>query len=135
MKLYDIIFYASYKLGKKSKNFKDIPVLGGVIFVSSNIVLNLMTIMLFLDRFVNMHLVYLFSQPRYTPWKVISAILVVVLPLIYYSRGGRYKKIVEKYDKRKFVLPNWLIIVLSMVVSSGLLLLSGMFRNRDWIFG
>jgi hypothetical protein len=134
MKIYDIIFYASYKLGKKSKNFNDIPALGGVIFVSSNILLNIGAIALFLERLLKIS-IWNFSNERYSLGRVILGILIVILPMIYYSWGGRYKKIVEEYDKKNLLIPSWLIIVLSMVVSFGLLLLSAMFRNRDWIFG
>lgn len=133
MKIYNIIFYASYKLGVKSKNFNDIPVLGGVIFVSSNLLLNIGAIGLFIERLLKIS-IWNFSNERYSLGKIIFGILVVILPMVYYSWGGRYKKIVEKYDKKKLPIPNWLIIILSMTISSCFLLLAALFRNRDWIF-
>jgi len=133
MKIYDIIFYASYKIMKKSRNFDDFPVLGGVIYVSSNIILNLITVLIFLDRLININIQSFFSQPKYSLGKIISASLIVILPMVYYSWKGRYKKIIQYYDNKKMI-SNWLIIILSIIVSFVLLLLAGMFRNRDWIF-
>jgi len=133
MKIYDIIFYASYKIMKKSRNFDDFPVLGGVIYVSSNIILNLITVLIFLDRLININIQSFFSQPKYSIGKIISASLIVILPMVYYSWKGRYKKIIQYYDNKKMI-SNWLIIILSIIVSFVLLLLAGMFRNRDWIF-
>ena len=119
---------------KKSKNFDDVPVLGGVIYVSSNIILNFMAILIFLDRLIKLDIQSFFNQPKYSLGKIISASLIVILPMIYYSWKGRYKKIIKYYDNKKMI-PNWLIIILSMTISFILLLLAGMFRNRDWIFG
>jgi len=91
MRIYNIIFYASYKIMKKSKNFDDFPVLGGVIYLSGVILLNLVAVLIFLDRIFNLNIQSFFLQPKYSIGKVISSTLIVVLPMIYYSWKGRYK--------------------------------------------
>lgn len=118
---------------KKSKNFDDFPVLGGIIYVSVCLLLNLGAVLFFFERLLNISLLN-FSQERYSFGKIVSATLIVILPMIYYSWKGRYKKIIEYYDKKKKT-PNWLIIILSITISFLLLLLAGMFRNKDGIFG
>ena len=133
MKIYDLVFYASYRIMLKSKNFDDFPILGGVIFVSSCLVLNIGTILLLIERLLSVSIIS-FSQERYSFGKILSASIIVILPMIYYSWKGRYKKIVKYYDGKKMI-PNWLIIIIYMTVSFLLLLLAGLFRNREWIFG
>lgn len=133
IKIYDIIFYASYKIMKKSKNFDDFPVLGGVIYVSVCLLLNIGTVLLLLERIFNISLLN-FSPERYSIGKIIFATLIVILPMVYYNWKGRYKKIIQYYNNKKMI-SNWVIVIFFIIVSFILLLLAGLFRNRDWIFG
>ena len=71
-------------------------------------------------------------------FKMPFTVVLVLLLLWYYLYKNRYKKIVEKYnnienDFIKSVHPILVILVYS-IVSFGLVLLAGMFKNHYWIF-
>jgi len=132
MRIYNYLFYKSYLLAKQSKNFDDIPALGGIIFVVACLMFNLFTITMILDS-IGVIEESLFRKE----YKFIFSILLVVIVLFYYLYNGKYKKIIEYYKKKnveKVQLHPAVVIFIYYSISFGLLLLAGMYKNHDWIF-
>ena len=118
MKIYDLLFYASYKLAQKSRNFDNTPVLGGIVMVFTCIMINILTIFCLLANF---HIYTLqMSIHRYTVKKVLFLILVMTFLFCYYKWKGRYKRILAKYENKKTLHP-WLIIIIYWSISVALL--------------
>jgi hypothetical protein len=131
MKIYNLLFYASYKLAEKSGNFNDIPVLGGIVMLLPCVGFNLVTIGLLLEGF---HIYTIdTSGPRYSPGNILFVILLMAFLLLYYKWHDRYKQIVAKYDSRKTWNP-WLIVIIYSLLSGFIMFMAAFFETRVWIF-
>jgi hypothetical protein len=138
MWIYNFLFYKTFLLTQKSRNFDDTPVLGGILFIILCVMLNIFTILGFFDaigflKSIGLKTGITFSKPYRFPF----ALALVVLLLFYYQYKGRYKKIIEHYEgKTGFIMRlHPLIVILIYVVSSFLLLLIvAAFKNHDWFF-
>jgi len=132
MWIYNYLFYKSFVAAKKSKNFEDIPVLGGLMFLVLCIEFNFFTVLGFLEGLgVNTFDEYILK------YKWFFAFGLLGLLLFYYSYKSRYKKIIKYYDDRKdkmIQIPAFIVIIIYYLGSFGLLLLAGLYKNRDWIF-
>jgi hypothetical protein len=131
VKIYNYLFYKAYLSAKSSKNFDDIPTLGGIIFVVACLMFNIFTIALFLEG-VGFLEDYLFKEKYKYPF----VFLVVLIVLFYYLYKDRFKRIIEKYEeinKGKIQIPAFLVIIFYYFITFGLLLLAGLFRNHNWI--
>jgi hypothetical protein len=132
MRIYNYLFYKSYLLAKRSRNFDDIPALGGIIFVVACLMFNIFTITILLDS-----IGVIDEFPFRKEYKFVFSILLVAIVLLYYLYNGKYKKIIEHYEKKnveKVQLHPVVVIVVYYLISFGLLLLAGMYKNHDWIF-
>jgi NADH:ubiquinone oxidoreductase subunit 6 (subunit J) len=132
MKVYDFLFYKSYKLAIRSKNFDDMPALGGVIFVVACLMFNIFTVFLVLEGF---EIIKVSFEKKYKYPLVFS---LVILILIYYLFKDNYKRIIKKYEDREKEANNIthpiFVIIGYYVISFCLMLLAGLFKNGDWIF-
>jgi len=132
MGIYNYLFYKSFVLAKKSRNYDDCPVLGGLVWLLFCISLNILTIIGFLEGFgISMGSDFILKYK----WPI--ALLSCGLMMFYYLYNGRYKKIVAYYEKKKEKSINIhpiIVIIFYVVVSFGLMLLAGLFKNKDWIF-
>lgn len=131
MKIYNYLFYKTYLLTQRSKNFEDMPALGGLLFVAACLMFNIFTVFGLLDAWgVNTGIEY---QKEY---KFIFSVSLVVFLLLYYLYKGRYKRIIEKFEQKKKGISMHPIIVIIVYygISFGLLLFAGMYKNHDWIF-
>lgn len=132
MRIYNYLFYKSYLLAKRSKNFDDIPALGGLIFVAACLMFNIFTIEILFQA------TGIIDEYPFKPeYKYVFSIALVTLVLLYYLLKGRYKRIIDDYEQKKsgnVQLHPIFVIIIYYVVSFGLLLLAGMYKNHDWIF-
>jgi hypothetical protein len=131
MGIYNYLFYKSFILYKKSKNFDDIPVLGGLVFLSICVLFNLSTLFIFLEGFgVNTGINLMIKHKYFVAFGLLG------LLLFYYSYKGRYKRIIKHYEDKKSAIKIHpvIVIIIYYVGSFGLLLLAGLFKNKDWIF-
>lgn len=132
MRIYNYLFYKSFVAAKKSKNFDDIPVLGGLMFLSLCVEFNIFTVFGFIEGLgLNSGIDSILK------YKWIFAFGLLGLLLFYYSYKGRYKKIIKHYEDRKdkmIQIPAAIVIIIYYLGSFGLLLLAALFKNRDWIF-
>lgn len=96
--IYDYLFYKSYQLAQKSKNFEDTPLLGGMWSIMLGVIFNFFTIVFVLDKILDSCLAQsnLLSISKY----VLGGIFVFAL-VLYFRVGGRWKKIIAKYDKKE----------------------------------
>jgi hypothetical protein len=131
--IYDYLFFKSYQLGKHSRNFEDIPVLAGVIWVGACFMFNIFTVAIFLEA-LGYSGSFIFDK-RY---KYIFPLALVLILIFSYSFKGRYKKIIERYEEKERMkgkgIHPVLVIFFYYVVSFVLLLLAGMYKNGDGIF-
>jgi hypothetical protein len=132
MKIYNYLFYKSYLLARNSKNFEDMPALGGSIFVIACVMFNIFAILLFFEG-LGLKISFSFKKE----YEYIFSLFLVLMLLFYYQYKGRYKKIVEYYEEKmghNKQLHPLIVIVLYYIVSFCLVLLAGMYRNNDGIF-
>ena len=135
MRIYNYLFYKSYLVTKWSKNFEDTPVFGGIWFVIGCVMFNVFAVSLFLAGLgIDPGFEAIFSKE----YKVLGSIAFVALVYFYYSYKGRWKRIIEYYEKkeegRKFKLHPVIVIILYYGTSTFLIFLAGFFKNKDWIF-
>jgi len=132
MKIYNYLFYKTYLLMSRSKNWNDTPALGGSLFVIACIMFNMFTILLFLEglKIVN-HWDFIHE------YKYFFSLLLVSIIWFYYSYKKRYKLIINNYEQ-KFSGKNQLhpifVILIYYSSSFGLLILAGLYKNHHWIF-
>jgi hypothetical protein len=131
MRIYNFLFYYSYVLAQRSRNFDDIPALGGLIFVAACIMLNIFTIVGFIEGLgINTGIEF---KKQY---KYLFSLSLVGALLFYYMYNGRYKRIIEKFrnnDSRINIHPI-IVIILYYGISVFLMFLAATFKNHDWIF-
>lgn len=132
MRVYNYLFYKSYQLAVRSKNFDDMPALGGIIFVVACVMFNIFTISLVLE---GLGVIDISFKKEY---QYSFTLVLVLLILMYYLLNGRYKNIVKEYENRERALGKGIhpifVIIVYYIISFGLLLLAGLFKNGDWIF-
>jgi hypothetical protein len=132
MRVYDYLFFKSYQLAVRSKNFDDMPVLGGIIFVVACLMFNIFTISLVLESF---GLIDISFNKEY---KYPFALILVLVVLMYYLLNGRYRNVIKKYEERERELGKGIhpvfVIILYYGISFGLGIIAALFKNGDWIF-
>lgn len=130
--IYDYLFYKSYQLAKKSKNFEDTPVLGGIWGVMLGFMFNVFTVLLVIDGALGSSL----SANRiFTIGKYVFAGLWVLTMFLYFKHKGRWTKIVTKYEMKeketgKSVHPI-IILLAYYVISFALGTLASMYKTGD----
>ena len=131
--IYDYLFFKSYQLGKRSRNFEDLPVLAGVIWVGVCFMLNIFTIAILLEA-----LGFSGNFVLDRKYKYIFSLLLVLILILNYSFKGRYKRIIEQYEEKERQASKGLhpviVIIFYYALSFLLLLLAGMYKNGDGIF-
>ena len=131
MRIYNYLFYKTYLLSQRSKNFDDVPVLGGLVFVVLCFILNIFTVIGILEGMnIDTHIEF---KKEY---KYIFSLSIVVLLLLYYLHKGRYKKIIESFEQKKggIKLHPVVVIIIYYGISIFLMFLAATYKNRDWIF-
>ena len=131
MIIYNYLFYKTYLLTQRSKNYEDVPYLGGIMVVAVCVMFNIFTVVGLLNAWgVNTGIEFKKEN------KYIFVFSLMGFLFLYYLYKGRYKKIIEKFKQKErgIKLHPVIVIVIYYVVSFGLLLLAGMYKNHDWIF-
>ncbi len=133
MRIYNYLFYKSYLLAKRSKNFEDIPILGGIPFVALCMILNVFTLLMLVEGLLGFYVQIAFIMK----YKYLFGVGLVVLLLLYYSCNGRSQRIVKYYEKKyreRVQLHPLIVIFLYYSISGFLIFLAAMFKNKHWIF-
>jgi len=132
MRIYNYLFYKTYVLALRSKNFDDIPALGGLIFVVLCVIFNIFTL-----AFLFEGLGIIDDVSFKKEYKYVFSLALVLLLLWYYMYKGRYKKIVSYYEQKnkgESQLHPIIVIIIYYGISFGLGMLAAMYKNHDWIF-
>lgn len=132
MRIYNYLFYKTYVLALRSKNFDDIPALGGLIFVVLCVMFNIFTL-----TFLFEGLGIIDDVSFKKEYKYVFSLTLVLLLLWYYMYKGRYKKIVSYYEQKnkgESQLYPIIVIIIYYGISFGLGMLAAMYKNHDWIF-
>lgn len=132
MCIYNLLFYKTYLLAIKSGNFDDIPVLGGIMFIVLCAMLNIFTVVLFIEG-LGIKTGITFPEEYKFPF----CISLVGFLLFYYLYKGRYKKIVEYYEQKEGLIKRLhpvVVIIVYLVLSFFLMSLAATYKNHDWIF-
>ena len=118
-------------LAKKSKNFDDFPVFGGLIWTILCLTLNIGAALLFIQG-IGMNIEFDIVQYRW-----FFAFGLEGLLLFYYLYKGKYKKIIKYYqekEKNSTSIHPIIVIMCYYIVSVGLIFFAGFFKNKIWIF-
>lgn len=131
MIIYNFLFYNAYLLGKKSGNFTDIPALAGVIVVVPFFIYNLFSLLFVIEGLK----IKVFEYDR--SYSFYIAFSLLILFLLYYSLNKRDIKIVDSFDKKN--IPNstkfqFFVLFSYHLIGFVILLISALFKNKDWIF-
>jgi uncharacterized protein YacL len=133
MKVYNYLFFKGYQLAVRSRNFDDMPVLGAIVFVVLCIMFNIFTVFFLLEGLGWTDVSF---EKKYKLPFVLGLVIVI---LLYYLFKKRYIKILEKYEQQERVhgigLHPVLVFIMYYGISFGLMLLAGLYKNGDWIFG
>jgi len=132
MRIYNYLFYKTYLLAIRSKNFDDVPVLGGIVFVGFCLMFNIFSIAFIFEE---MGIIDEMSIKK--EYEFVFALGLVLLLYFYYSYKGRYKRIINYYEQKPLGIVQLhpiIVILVYYLVSFGLLILAGLYKNHDWIF-
>jgi hypothetical protein len=106
-------------------------ILGAIVFVVLCVIFNIFTVFLLLEG------LGLEDVSFNKEYKLPFAIGIVLVILFYYLYKGRYKRVLAKHGQLERVrgigLYPVLVFIMYYVVSFGLMLLAGLYKNGDWI--
>jgi len=130
--MYNYLFYHGYSLALKSKSNRDTPLFLPVAMILVCLIFNLGALSLFFEGLGISS--FQFKEEHKFIWVILFSILI----FFYYLYGKRYKRILMDYQAQNQHSPtvgySILIVFLYYVISFLLLLLAGLYRNKDWIF-
>jgi hypothetical protein len=134
--IYDYLFYKSYQLALRSRNFDDAPVFGGIWGVIPCLMFNAFTLMFLIDSFLKSELSSITGVLKY--YKYIFSGVLICSMLFYYWYKERWKRIIIKYEEKENMkgrnIHPIIILGIAYIISFGMLLLAGMYKNGDGIF-
>lgn len=134
--IYDHLFYKAYLVSKRSRNFNDSPLLPGIMWVSICLLLNLSAVIIYIEGLLNRG----FQDDNIDSLIKYKYVVVLIMLIVgvYYKYNNKWKRVIEKYTERdtinKPIVHPLIIVVCYYVVSGCLLLIAGMFKNKQWIF-
>lgn len=131
--IYDYLFFKSYQLGQRSRNFDDMPVLAGVIWVGTCFMFNIFTIEFLLEA-LGFSVSFVLDSIN----KFVFSLGLLLLLIFYYTYKGRYKRIIERYEEKERQARRGLhpiiVIFFYFAVSFLFAMLAAMYKNGDGIF-
>jgi uncharacterized membrane protein len=133
MTIYNKLFFHSYKIGMISGNYAGIETLGGVLWTIPCVMFNILSLY-FLAQGFSLTTIQIFDNNYY---RYLIGLPILGALLFYYFYKGRGLKIYNKYSQKyryKSTMYSWACVIVYYIVSFLILLLTGMFKNHDWIF-
>lgn len=132
MIIYNSLFYHIYELALRSKSNRDMPMFITILVISLCFMFNVFAILFLAEGF---GLSGNYFQRRF---RAIGALVFLGLISFYYLHNHRYKRFYDecskRYRNRPSTLKAILVVVGYYIVSITLMLVAGMFKNKDWIF-
>lgn len=133
--VYDYLFYKSYQIAKNSNNFDDTPIFGGIWYFMLGFIFNILTIVFIIEGLVGLAES---TNEAYNISKYVGTLLLVICLWLYYKKGNRAMRVVNKYNNIESTngrsIHPAIVLIIYYVISFGLLMLAGMYRNGDGPF-
>lgn len=133
--MYNYLFYKSYQLAQRSKNFEDAPVIGGIWGILLGFMFNVFTVIFIIDAVFQSSIA---KNSFFIRGKYIVGIIFIASLWLYFRQGKRWQRIVAKYERREALkgkgIHPAIILIIYYTLSAVLLLLSAMYKNGDGIF-
>ncbi|PSK90600.1 hypothetical protein [Taibaiella chishuiensis] len=136
--IYDYLFYKSYQLATKSKNWKDTPVFFATIVMAWCLILNFASILFLIEALTKNKMAFGPYISKMNNIKYIFGIVLITAIWMYYSHKNRWKKIITRYQEREGETANIhpaIVVIVACGLSFILGALSAMYKNGDGIFG
>ncbi len=134
MALYNFLFVHIYELALRSKSNRDMPMYVVIPVITMCFTFNIASIVFILQCLQILPDINFFPRSG----RVIGGLFFLGVICLYYLYGGRYKKIYNAYretHEEPIKTAKAIIVVLSFYVLSFLILLvTALFKNKDWIF-
>ena len=92
--IYDYLFFKSFQLSKKLKQWKDTPVLFSIMITLACMILNAFTLIIALEIFGVID-----EIPSVSKYRYLVGFFLVALPCVYYTK--RSTRIISKYEKKE----------------------------------
>ena len=134
MILYDYLFYCSYKMGMRSKNFNGLPVLAGMMMITPSVIMHVITIDLIIS---GLGATWFAEIMENKILRGLSYYFILLLVYSYYSYNGRYKKIILRYNSMRNTFWKrhpFVFYIFYFLVSMILSYLSATFYHREGLF-
>jgi len=132
--MYRYLFYKTYKGILRSGNYNEAPIFVSSINVSIPIIFIINSIGFVLERNKIISLDYYFNNKNLY---YLGQGMICLLIWFYNLYLVKYTDFVKKYDKKNgtiYQIPAWIITLFAYFISAGILLISGLYNNHDWIF-
>jgi hypothetical protein len=132
--VYDYLFYKSYQLAKKLKDWEDTPVYFATIVVGVCAILNFASLLFLLEGLSgnNSRFIDIFSFAK--RFKYIFASILMFLFWLFYSYNDRGEKICKKIELKEKIKNNpanpVIVIILAYVLSIVLINISSMYKHH-----
>ncbi len=136
--IYDYLFYKSYQLATKSKNWKDTPVFFATMVMGWCLILNFASILFLIEALSKNKMAFGRYISKITGIKYIVGIVILSVVWMYYSHKSRWEKIITRYQEREGETANIhpaIVVIGACGLSFILGALSAMYKNGDGIFG
>src|SRR5690606_21202516 len=97
--MYNYLFYKSYKLGLRLKNWNDNPLLFAIGVVGFIAIMNIATITMITDKLITTNISESFSMIN--EYKYIVAIIILGMLIFYYRFNNRWRRIISGYEEKE----------------------------------
>ncbi len=125
-RVYDLLYYASYRICMKSKNFSSS--VAGYWLTETSEQLGILALCFFFLGILSIGLDYIFDN-----WKFyVIAVLIIygfISRVLHQYHLSRHDAIIEKYSYIKSLRVCWLIYIAYGIITIALLISAGMFWN------
>ena len=127
---YKSLFIHSYNLAKLSKANREEPFHSVVFIILLCAIFNIHALLMLISSIEE------YSFLNDGVYKLVFTVIYLLFIFLIYYQNKRYKKIIkEDYQNKKINLYKSItIVVLYYILSFIILLLVGLFKNKDWIF-
>ena len=127
--IYEYLFYHSYLLALKSRDFGNAPAARASGFVAICLLFNLFAMSFLLEGFGVRHV----NFSKGNEYKLLIPFALVLANWGYYQ--VHYRSIITRHEHgNQSVIYSVLVVAIYYGVSFALLLLAGLFRNKGWVF-
>lgn len=134
MRIINYLFFHVYELALNSESNRDMPMLITVPIVTVCFMFNAGALIFILQGADLITSINFFPKSE----RIVGGLLFFSFTATYYLYKKRYVTIYERYKSKQnrpfSALKSAVIVIAYYLVSFGILLLAGLYKNHDWIF-